>query len=302
MGIRDPIVWTYLPTDTALALIRLLATPRSAVIYYCGADFPLLAVDPRSCRESEIQLLRSADVILATCSKLAERCRVWNDNVTVVPAVVNLDAFPLEKNEVGQTEKNIVPVDSRRTNMRPLSDLARPIIGYVGGLHKLIDYRLLTDMARVRPEWSWVLVGPAAVDVRELVKLSNIHLLGRRPHSEIADYIREFDVCVVPYLDTELTATVVPLKVNEYLAMGKPVVSSALPTVCEFDNHHQTLFTAPNQCDRFLESIEHALSEPKDEKTVNSRRAVAALGDTKVFLNAVSKSIEAHLRNKESML
>jgi glycosyltransferase involved in cell wall biosynthesis len=299
LGFRDPLLWTYLPTDTAVDLIRSLATPGSVVIYYCGADFSLLAIDQKQCRQTEDNLLRVTDVVLTTCSQLADRCKVINDNVHIIPPLVNLDTFssPITKSE--QIE-NVSCEDEnpRRRDAAFLSDLPRPIIGYVGGLHRLIDYELLTALLLKRPEWSWVFVGAITSDVGKLSTISNGHFLGQRPHSELAACIAQFDVCLVPYINDPLTATVVPMKIGEYLAMGKPIVSTALPTVSEFNYRHHVLITAPNESDSFLQAIEDSLSLPNDEQTITRRREVAAIGDGNVLIERISALIEIKINEK----
>jgi glycosyltransferase involved in cell wall biosynthesis len=130
--------------------------------------------------------------------------------------------------------------------------------------------------------------------------MPNVYLLGQRPHSELAQYIRNFDVCTVPYVNAEVTSTVVPLKINEYLAMGKPVVSTELPTVCDFNSRHHVLATAPNETEAFLSAIEEALSLPVDAATISGRRAVAALGDSQTVVAGISELIEDRLKEKTS--
>jgi glycosyltransferase involved in cell wall biosynthesis len=279
---RDPILWTYLPTDTAIDLIRLLATPASVVAYYCGADFSLLATNIAAFRRAEDELVKMADFVLATCPKLFERCQQNNSEVHSMPAVVNLDEFQLSDEGHG-SEK-----------------WPRPVIGYVGGLHRFVDYPLLASLAKARPQWSFVFVGAQTADVGEVGALPNVHLLGQRPHSELAQYIRNFDVCTVPYVNAEVTSTVVPLKINEYLAMGKPVVSTELPTVCDFNSRHHVLATAPNETEAFLSAIEEALSLPVDAATISRRRAVAALGDSQTVVAGISELIEDRLKEKAS--
>ena len=170
-----------------------------------------------------------------------------------------------------------------------LSSLPRPIIGYTGGLHRHVDFDLLAQMAEARPDWSWVLVGPFQASVEKLQGYGNIHLLGPRPHEELSGHLLSFDVCIVPYLKSAYTDTVVPVKINEYLASGKPVVSTDIPTVREFNERHSVLITTDNNRDDFLKSIEEALLLPNDEATIARRRAVAALCDWSVQLEAMSK-------------
>lgn len=284
MKIKDPLIWTYLPTDTAIQLIRLFATPASVVTYYCGADFSLLANDARRVRQSEDELLRVADLVLATCPELFERCRKYNRHVHAVPSVINLDQFELR-------------VDIQSQPPIALAACPRPIIGYVGGLHRFVDYELLRELIAARPEWSFVFVGASSPDGGAL-EGPNVYLLGQRPHAELHRYIEEFDVCIVPYSNEQGTSTVVPMKINEYLALGKPVVSTELPTVRDFNEQHRILITAPSAPNQFLHAIERALLLPRDAETLRRRRAVAALGDSREVVARISDLLELRIQEK----
>jgi glycosyltransferase involved in cell wall biosynthesis len=290
LGFNDPLLWAYLPTDTVVDLVRLLSKPHSVVVYYCGADFTLLASNAQQCRDHETELLKLSDLVLTTCSRLAERCRRYNGKVHIIPAVVNLDEFSLIENHEAATNPG--------TNL--FSGLPRPIIGYVGGLHRFIDHELLFEVMRRRPDWSWIFVGAITSDMNKLAAMPNAHFIGQRPHASLAQYIKEFDVCLVPYVNNASTATVVPMKVNEYLAMGKPVVSTMLPTVCDFNDRHRVLITAPNQAEEFLKAIEDALSLPNDAEMSRRRREVAELGNCKIVLKTISQWLELALHEKSS--
>ena len=147
-------------------------------------------------------------------------------------------------------------------------------------------------MALKRPDWSWVCVGALQVALGDLAGLPNVHLTGERPHSELVDYVRQFDVCIVPYVNSAYTATVVPTKINEYLAVGKPVVSTALPPVCEFNNEHRILITTAADSGSFLAAVAEALAIPVDEQTRLRRRRVAELGDWGARFNEMCRLIE----------
>jgi glycosyltransferase involved in cell wall biosynthesis len=294
LGMRDLLIWTYLPTDTNVDLIHLLRGPQSRVAYYCVADFTQLTPHADRLRESERETIELSDVVFTNCSELANNFARWNSNVHVFPFGVNLDAFPLEepgtaRDAARRNGQQPLP----RTGAAALASLPKPVIGYVGGLHRHVDFALLKEMALARPAWSWVLVGSLQTEVGELAALPNVHLLGQKPHGELAAYMRHFDVCIVPYVNSIYTTTVVPTKINEYLALGKPVVSTDLPTVCEFNQEHDVLLTASTEPDDFLRAIEQALHLPKDAGTIRRRRRVASLGDWQARFESMCALVEA---------
>lgn len=291
LGLCPTLVWVFLPTDTALDLAELLNAPSGTTVYYCVADFSLLSPRPSRLRCCERDLLNRSDLVFAACRQLSDQYSRWNEKVFVFPYGVNLEAFPADDahpNGHGPQEQS---AQAARVETA-LSRLPRPVIGYVGGLHRFVDYELLTAMARVRPQWSWLFVGPTQAEIGELARLPNVHMLGECPHRQLGDYIRRFDVGIVPYLSSRETATVVPTKINEYLAMGKPVVSTDLPTVREFNDRHQVLFTSAPAPEPFMRAIEEALASPADAVTISRRREVAEMSDWRARLEEMSALIE----------
>lgn len=114
-----------------------------------------------------------------------------------------------------------------------LRDLPRPLIGFVGAIFTYLDFQLLAQVARAFPEASLVLVGPIhdAGGAARLRQEPNVHLLGAKPQSEIPAYLAGFDVCLAPFRAGAVRRAVNPLKVYEYLALGKPVVSTPLDSL-----------------------------------------------------------------------
>ena len=289
LNMRGSLLWTYLPTDTALDVLELLRTPESVLVYYCADNFTQVTTNPQRLRETETALLEVSDLVFTTCSELASHCKQWNANVHVFPSGVNMDVFPLEPDVRGS--------DHYSPNGK-LRRLQRPVIGYIGGLHSHVDFALLTEVARSRPLWSVVLVGALQTSPGELSTLSNVHFMGQQPHGSLAAYLREFDVCIVPYINSAYTATVVPTKINEYLALGKPVVSTNLPSVVEFNQKHKILQISSPRPNEFLQAIEQALQLPNDGQDQARRREVAKSADWRIRLEAMSELIEAAFAKK----
>jgi glycosyltransferase involved in cell wall biosynthesis len=276
-----------------LELIQSIKTERSVVVYYCVADFALLTTNVEALARSERELLSLSDLVLTNCSALATHCKQWNENVHVFPPGVDLSAFNAESRDA-----DAVMVNSGPASSLPLTTLPRPIIGYIGGMHKYVAFSMLEEMAESRPEWSWVFVGPLQTTPGKLRELPNVYFAGQQPHEELRNYVQEFDVCIVPYVNSPETATVVPVKLNEYLAVGKPVVSTELPTVCDFDREHGVVFMAKDNAESFLQSIERALSRGEDETIVARRRGVASLADWGPRFSEMSGLVAAQIKNK----
>jgi glycosyltransferase involved in cell wall biosynthesis len=141
-----------------------------------------------------------------------------------------------------------------------------------------------------------VLVGPQQTPTPEMRRMPNVYLTGPRPHEELPDYISRFDVGIVPYIMNGYTETVIPTKINEYLAMGKPVVSTDLPEVASFNSRHGVLITCPNRPKEFIASIERALDSGCADET--RRRTVAAANDWGQRFERMSTLVELELRKK----
>lgn len=252
-----PIVWTFLPTPLALDVIRQLGPV--ATIYHCVDEFSSSSADARRIVASEEELLRTADLVFVTSEKLRARASRYSEHVHLFPSGVSIEAFepagPLE-----------TPAE--------LSTLPRPIIGYVGGLHQWVDQELIAAAAARMPDASFVLIGPEQVDVSVLRQHRNVHLIGRRPHAELAKYIAACDATLVPYRIADYTENVYPAKMNEYLAMGKPVIATDLAEVRRFNQEHGEVVRIARDADALVAAVREA-AQPVTVEAVAKRVAVA---------------------------
>ncbi|MGH7818500.1 MAG: ElyC/SanA/YdcF family protein, partial [Candidatus Binatia bacterium] len=153
--------------------------------------------------------------------------------------------------------------------------LRRPVVGYVGGLHQYVDQDLLVTLAERMPDVDFALVGPAQTDLSKLERMDNIHLLGVRPHDDLPRYIKGFGVGIVPYRLTDYTAHVYPSKLNEYLAMGVPVVATDLQEIRRYNAELGDVVTIAADAAAFESGIRRAL-EPRSRADVERRIAAAA--------------------------
>ena len=158
-----------------------------------------------------------------------------------------------------------------------IQQLKKPIIGYVGALQSIrLNISLLVGIAKQCPEWSIVLVGPEdeVFKTSELHQLTNIHFLGSKPPAELPNYIHAFDVCLNPQLVNQVTIGNYPRKIDEYLAMGKPIVATATEAMTIFQDYTYL----GNSIEDYIRLIAKALTE--DKATLRAARQNFAASHT----------------------
>ena len=283
MNFRDAIVWTFLPTGTALDIIN--EFDYKCLVYYCIADFYELANTQRV-KKTENALIKKADIVFAQGRSLEEKCRKLNPNVHIFPFGVNINIFSAARNTFTKSDYN------------DISKIKKPIIGYIGGIHRHIDFKLLMDIAKSNPDWSLVLIGPMQVDILDLKKIPNIILLGQKDFHLLPGYIKEFDVCIIPYLKNEYTDTVYPTKLNEYHILGKPVVSISLPEIVAFNKQNGNLVLLAQTNEEFIQQIKNAL-EQKDSNLANLRIESARRHSWDIRIAEMSNAIEEVIQKKK---
>jgi glycosyltransferase involved in cell wall biosynthesis len=233
----------------------LKAFPQRALACYDWTDdwsaFDILCVeDPDELVALNDYVLRNVDLVLAVSTDLEQRATILASHTYRMPNATDPAALGGAATD-GQTASE-------------LSSLSRPIIGYLGQVGDKLDYDLIEQLARSRPSWSFVFVGPVWPSKQEQVgaleRLDNVHFLGGRPFDELVPYLRGFDVCTLPHVVTPLTRSMDPIKLYDYMATGKPIVSTPVAGVNRFDD-------IVSVCDgpaAFLRGLEAAIAEDSD--------------------------------------
>jgi len=285
VGVTRPVVWTFLPTPLARAVIADIDP--ALTIYYCIDDLASSSPEARKIVQSEQELFKSADLVFTTSERLRARAAQFSPRVHLFPFAVNLGVFQ----------------KSREQNEAPPADLAalkRPVAGYVGGLHQWVDQDLLAAVAAKLPNVTFALVGPLQTDVSKLKALPNVHLFGQRPHSDLPRYVRGFDVGLVPYRITEYTANVYPTKLNEYLVMGIPVVATDLNEIRRFNSEHGDIVRIADSVDAYVNEISAAINDVAPAATLARRMEVAESNSWERRIEKMSTLIESELEAKTS--
>ncbi|TEB04285.1 putative teichuronic acid biosynthesis glycosyltransferase TuaH [Pelotomaculum schinkii] len=252
LGWQPTIYWTYLPNTVDLPLSRDLL-----LVYDCADEhtaFPGL-IKRETVAGMERELFGRANVTLTSAGELYQSKKDQAPDLLLAPNGADVTHF----NKALQPELEIPP---------EIASLPRPVAGYVGAVSRWLDQELLAAAARTHPEWSLVLIGPVDTDVTILKALPNVHLLGRKSYATLPSYLKGLDLALIPFKINELTRGVNPVKLYEYLAAGKPVVSSDLPEVRPF----QPAIAVYRNQPEFLKKMEEELAKDSPQKAAGRLR------------------------------
>jgi len=243
LGFHDPILWTYTP-HSADFIGRLGDGP---AVYECVDDFTSSKglIDPVAIGHMERQVIERVDLLVTTNAVLYEAKKPGAKRALLVPNGVDAEHF-------ARAADPSLPV------AEAVRDLRHPVIGWLGSLNYWIDTYLLARIARDHPEWTVLIVGPhdLLADLRPFEGVPNIVMTGRVPYEQMPSYVRVFDVCVNPYVMDGVAEHCSPLKLYEYIATGKPVVSVDMPEARKFMDFIAIAHTA----DEFVRLVEKAVS------------------------------------------
>jgi glycosyltransferase involved in cell wall biosynthesis len=220
------------------------------VVYDCMDELSQFRGAPAELVANEQRLIEAADVVFTGGYELWLKKSKQHDNCHFFGCGVEYDHFAQAQNDLTS-----IPDD--------VASLPKPVIGWFGVIDERFDYDLLRKAAALRPNWSFVLVGPVVkVDPNSLPQAKNIHWLGGRDYKVLPNYCRAFDVCMMPFALNEATEYINPTKALEYLATGKPVVSTPVRDVVR--QYTDTIHIA-DSADFFVACVEQSLEKPDKE-------------------------------------
>lgn len=252
-GIDRPVLWFVVPHPSFM----LDVVPHDLAVYYCIDDYAAHpGVDMQRIAACDDKLTRECELVFVAPPALLEAKRALNPATRFSPHGVDVDLFARARDAA-------TPVPA------VAAALARPVIGYFGLIAAWTDIELIEWLARERPQWQWLLVGHAHVDVSALARLPNVTLVGPQPYEQLPGWAKAFDVAIIPYRMNRQVKNANPLKLREYLATGKPVVTVPTPEVERFADVVHMAEDRP----AFLAAIERALTETGDEALAQRRMA-----------------------------
>jgi UDP-galactopyranose mutase len=258
-AIAEYMLWYYTPM--ALAFTDHL-TPM-AIVYDCMDELSAFKGAPAILKDREAQLLRRASLVLTGGQSLFEAKRHQHTNIHPFPSSVDAAHFAQARHVADD------PPDQ--------ASIPHPRIGFFGVIDERMDTALLDGVAAARPDWHLVLLGPVVkIDPASLPRRPNIHYLGSKSYAELPDYIAGWDVAMLPFARNDATRFISPTKTPEYLAAGKPVVSTSIRDVVR-PYGAQGLVRIADDPPAFVRACIAAMAEDGAKRT---RRADAFLRQT----------------------
>jgi glycosyltransferase involved in cell wall biosynthesis len=265
------LLWLYRPTHWRWAAANF---PHSLLVYHITDDYAAFAhlsdAQRAALLAEERELLAAADLTIVTAPRLLELKAPHARRIELIPNGV--DAVAFQRALTAPRPPVISDLPPATCNLPPAIRL-----GYSGHVSRRLDLPLLREIALARPDWQLLFAGSewdagCAEELPALKALPNVHFLGLLPVEEVPSFIVSCDVCLIPYRVNDETRAISSLKLYEYLAAGKPVVSARVPAA---EEHAALVRIADGTVGSWVEQIEAALAERDDPVQVAARQAVA---------------------------
>jgi len=248
LGFKDPV--HFIDNDIYRSFYSKEILKPALSIYYRRDNLQAIDFWKKHAPRLEPLLIAKSDLIVANSPQLAAFARKFNSQSFDVGQGVDLSAYDLSLEFVEQAEFELIP---------------KPRIGYIGDITSLrLDADLIYELAKSKPDYSFVMIG--RVDKlfasHEMNKLKNVHFLGSVAKNMVPNYMSALQVCLNPQLLNELTIGNYPRKVDEYLALGKPVIATKTDTMELFREHAYLCSSVAD----YEDAVEQALLEDNEEK------------------------------------
>ena len=256
--IDDYVVWFYTPM--ALPLLGDLA-PR-AVVYDCMDELSAFRNAPSQLRQREAALLERADLVATGGPRLYAAKRDANPNVLCLPSAV--DAQHYARARAMADDAGVARASALQGR------IPAPRLGFFGVIDERLDLDLVAALADADPDWQVVMVGPVVkIDAETLPRRANLHWLGQQPYALLPQLVSGWDICLMPFALNESTEFISPTKTLEYMAAGKPVVSTPIHDV-------QAMFgdivAIAKDAQGFIGACRRALAESEAERSERETR------------------------------
>ena len=259
--LRRPLLWFYTPMAVRMAR----GIPAAGLVYDCMDELSHFHGAPAELTQREAELFEAADVVFTGGHSLYEAKRSRHPRVYAFPSSVDFAHFARAR--------------SPRPEPPDQEAIPRPRVGFFGVIDERLDTALIDAIAATRPDLHLVLVGPVVkIDPARLPRRPNIHWLGQKQYSELPSYIAGWDVAFMPFARNDATKFISPTKTLEYLAAGRPVISTSIRDVVQ-PYGNEDLVRVADDPRAFIAAIDAALAErgtPAERAHARARDAMLA--------------------------
>jgi UDP-galactopyranose mutase len=280
--ISDYLLWYYTPM--ALSFSTHLQ-PRLTV-FDCMDELSLFKGAPQEMKDREAELLRRADIVFTGGQSLYEAKLGRHDDLHVFPSSIEYSHFAQARSPQAD------PADQ--------ANIPHLRIGFCGVIDERMNLELLGEVARLRPDYHFIMVGPVVkIDEATLPRLENIHYLGGKSYKELPQYLAGWDAAILPFAHNESTRFISPTKTPEYLAAGKPVVSTSITDVVR-PYGTQRMVRIADTPEQFAAEIDQALTVDANDSEWRTRvDAALSLNSWDLTHKRMRDLIESRILRKE---
>jgi UDP-galactopyranose mutase len=244
---RDTAFWYYTP----MALSFSSHINPAITIFDCMDELSAFKFAPARLKQLEQSLLSRADIVFTGGQSLYEAKKNRHINIHAFPSSIDFTHFSKARNGIAEPEDNVA--------------IPGPRFGFYGVVDERFDIELLREVAAAKPDWHFVIVGPVVkIDEASLPRAENIHYLGGRSYKDLPAYLKGWDVAIMPFAMNESTKFISPTKTPEYLAGGKPVISTPIHDVIH-PYGEEALVHIASSAQEWIEAGEKILAE-KDSR------------------------------------
>lgn len=233
-------------------------------IYDCMDELSAFHGAPPELMDREKQLLTKADVVFTGGVSIWEAKKTQHGNAHAMPSSVDVQHFGAARTGLAEPEDQ--------------AGIAHPRLGFFGVIDERFDAALMEAVARQRPDWQWVILGPVVkIDPATLPQLPNIHYLGGKSYDQLPAYLGGWDVATMPFARNEATRFISPTKTPEYLAGGCPVVSTSITDVVRTYGQSEVVHIADDP-KAFIAAVEQALAQRQNPQRLREQADAALEG------------------------
>jgi glycosyltransferase involved in cell wall biosynthesis len=280
-SIQEFIAWFYSPM-----MIDILPEPQAdLVVYDCMDELSAFKNAPAALILKEAELFKIADIVFTGGKSLFEAKRDRHNNVHLFPSSIDKQHFKQARTAIE------APADQK--------NIPCPRVGFFGVIDERMDTHLLDKIAQLRPDWSFVIIGPIVkIDPAILPQRSNIFYLGSKSYDELPEYLGGWEVAMMPFALNESTRFISPTKTPEFLAAGRPVVSTSIADVVSTYANEGLVLIADNAHD-FVTAIEQARLLARQERWQQIADKVLDKGSWDVTVDKMLFLINTELERKQ---